>query len=103
MKLIRPFYLEGYIISLVLHDLEIAHILVGWEIEKTEVWNLLIEHYNDIGLFTIQPTHQAEIFRKDLIHQLHHSKEIRRRREQIRSEIAKVREKNRARAEDGSI
>ncbi len=101
MNIVRPLYIEGFIISLVQHDGEIGKIIGDWEIERSEVWTLLIEHYLDMGLYTVHPLEQLAVFRRDLIYQLSHSPKIRKRRAQIRRDIAKVRERNRARTEEG--
>lgn len=89
--------LERFIKLLMMNDREIVNTCMGWEIDKEEITNLLIDHYREMGIFEIRPKEHAIMIRENLVFQLNNSKEIKRRREIAQREIARAREKIRGR------
>lgn len=82
---------------MIANDFEISKICDAWEIEREEVITILNTYFLDMGIFTAHPLQHADIIRKEIVHQLRISPEIKKRRAQIQREIAKARERSRAR------
>lgn len=97
MKIIRPYNMEAFILSMIANDFEISKICDEWEIEREEVIAILTSHFLDMGIFTVHPLRHADVIRKEIVFQLRSSPEIKKRRAQIQREIAKARERSRAR------
>ena len=97
MHFFQAIDIESFVNLMIYHDKEITRICSGWEIEKEEVCEIVVRHFNLLGIFMSQPFAFSETLRKEIIHQLLHSPEIQKKRAEIQQEINKAREKNRNR------
>lgn len=97
MRYFQSLDIETFTNLLIYHDKEITRICAGWEIEKEETCNIILKHFELLGIYTVHPFAFGEMLRKEIIYQLGHSREIQKKRAEIQKEIAKAREKSRTR------
>lgn len=97
MRFFQSMPTERFVNFLIASDREILQMCMGWEIEKEEVAMIIIDHFKDMGIFSVKPYQHQREMRSFILHFLNHSKIINGRREAIQREIAKAREKSRGR------
>ncbi len=82
---------------MIYQDREIMRLYSSWEIERDEICDVLLRHFENLGVYLVYPYAHAEVLRKEIIRHLLRSEEIQVKRSKIQKEIAKAREKSRSR------
>ena len=71
----EPVPLE-YFIQSCLTDKAVREITEGWRIEMDQLQSILVQHFRDMGIFFVAPSHVG-MLKDTLMHHLKHSIEIR--------------------------
>ena len=95
MKFTVPRTIEDYIYQLLVNDRDILKFTESWNIEKSEVQEIIIAHYRELGIFAVLPGDHAEMIKEDVSFQLRANPELLNRQAAVQQEIERVKARQR--------
>lgn len=98
MRLVRPTYIEGYVLAVLHHDRHAARLATTWQLEKEKISKVLVDHFHELGIYTVLPFKHSLLIHAQIIYLLRNSQELQEARAQVQKEIARARERKGSRA-----
>lgn len=90
MKYFQRVSIEDFVRAIVMDDRETTKITDSWNMERDEVISVLVGHFQELGIFFVDPMGHAALIYDNIHLQLRHSPELIARLNRINEEIERA-------------
>ena len=94
MKIKYSMPIELYIKAVINEDRDASKITETWNLEKDEIMEVLVDHFQSLGIFKVLPMQHAKIIYENVIFQLHNSPILLDKIEKVNESIRKLKERH---------
>lgn len=94
MKIKATMPIELYLKYVINDHREVSKITESWNLEKDDIISVLIEHFQNLGIYKVFPMEHSTLIYENIIFQLHNSPLLKKKIERVNESIRRMKEKN---------
>ncbi|MFK7827976.1 MAG: hypothetical protein AB8G05_27755 [Oligoflexales bacterium] len=87
MKFFQRMAIDRFVNAIINEDRDILKISEGWNIEREEVIGIVVDHFNELGIYLVDPMEHAQTIYDNIVFQLKYSPVLRSRIQQVNRDI----------------
>ena len=96
MKIYTTKSIQSYVHQIIVDDKEISNIIDHWNLEKEDIEAILINFFNELGIYVVYPQSYERLIYQSILFQLRNSPDMKHKLAIVQAEIERMRAKQRS-------